>query len=72
VVSQAVSALTCPIYSVNWLNKLPGFTRSAPSLEWALWKKLPWIPEFDTKRCKSLISLEITSNFPLQQEQLGI
>ena len=28
---------------MNWLNKLPGFTRSAPGLEWALWKKLPWI-----------------------------
>lgn len=25
------------------LKKLPGFTRSAPGLEWALWKKLPWI-----------------------------
>lgn len=28
---------------MNWLNRLPGFTRSAPGLEWALWKKLPWI-----------------------------
>ena len=29
--------------TVNWLQRLPGFTRSAPGLEWALWKKLPWI-----------------------------
>ena len=43
LVPQAVSALTCPKDSVNWLNKLPGFKRSAPGLEWALWKKLPWI-----------------------------
>ncbi len=28
---------------MNWLRRLPGFTRSAPGLEWALWKKLPWI-----------------------------
>ncbi|WP_396435869.1 hypothetical protein [Limnohabitans sp.] len=28
---------------MNWLQKLPGFTRSPPGLEWALWKKLPWI-----------------------------
>ena len=27
---------------MNWLQRLPGFTRSAPGLEWALWKKLPW------------------------------
>lgn len=28
---------------MNWLKRLPGHTRSAPGLEWALWKKLPWI-----------------------------
>ena len=28
---------------MNWLQKLPGFTRSPAGLEWALWKKLPWI-----------------------------
>lgn len=28
---------------MDWLKRLPGFTRSAPGLEWALWKKLPWI-----------------------------
>ena len=26
-----------------WLNKLPGFHRSAHGLEWALWKRLPVI-----------------------------
>jgi hypothetical protein len=25
----------------GWLNRLPGFERSAAGLEWALWKKLP-------------------------------
>jgi hypothetical protein len=25
----------------GWLNRLPGFQRTAPGLEWALWKKLP-------------------------------
>ncbi|PUE07294.1 hypothetical protein B9Z51_14380 [Limnohabitans sp. T6-5] len=28
---------------MNWLKKLPGFTRTASGLEWVLWKKLPWI-----------------------------
>lgn len=28
---------------MNWLRRLPGFTRSAPGFEWTLWKKLPWI-----------------------------
>ncbi len=28
---------------MDWLKRLPGFTRSAPGLEWAVWKKLPWI-----------------------------
>jgi hypothetical protein len=37
------NALNPPINTVNWLQRLPGFTRSAPGLEWALWKKLPWI-----------------------------
>ncbi len=27
----------------GWLNRLPGFQRSQPGLEWALWKKLPRI-----------------------------
>lgn len=25
----------------GWLNRLPGFERAAPGLEWTLWKKLP-------------------------------
>jgi hypothetical protein len=29
--------------SMDWLKRLPGFTRTAPGLEWAIWKKLPWI-----------------------------
>ena len=36
----------CPCtreHTVNWLQRLPGFTRSASGLEWVLWKKLPWI-----------------------------
>ena len=28
---------------MNWLNKLPNSIRSAPGLEWALWRKLPAI-----------------------------
>ena len=28
---------------MGWLNKLPGFQRSAPGLEWAIWKRLPVI-----------------------------
>jgi len=28
---------------MDWLQKLPGFQRSAPGLEWALWRKLPVI-----------------------------
>lgn len=28
---------------MNWLQKLPGFQRSAPGLEWVLWRKLPAI-----------------------------
>jgi hypothetical protein len=28
---------------MNWLQKLPGFQRSAHGLEWALWRKLPLI-----------------------------
>ena len=30
-------------YRMNWLKRLPGFTQTAPGLEWVLWKKLPWI-----------------------------
>ena len=26
---------------MNWLNRLAGFTRSAPGLEWWIWKRLP-------------------------------
>jgi hypothetical protein len=29
--------------SMKWLNKLPGFTRSAPGLEWQIWRRLPWL-----------------------------
>ncbi len=28
---------------MNWLNKLPGFERAAPGLEWVLWRRLPAI-----------------------------
>ncbi|MEO7107172.1 MAG: hypothetical protein ABIZ09_12430 [Rhodoferax sp.] len=28
---------------MNWFNKLPNSVRSAPGLEWALWRKLPVI-----------------------------
>lgn len=28
---------------MNWLQRLPGFYRSAPGLEWTLWKKIPLI-----------------------------
>jgi len=28
---------------MSWLNKLPGFVRSAAGWEWALWKRLPLI-----------------------------
>ena len=28
---------------MTWLNRLPGFTRSAPGLEWSIWKRLPEI-----------------------------
>jgi hypothetical protein len=27
----------------GWLNRLPGFERTAPGLEWAVWKKLPLV-----------------------------
>jgi hypothetical protein len=30
-----------PARPSGWLNRLPGYERSAPGLEWALWKKLP-------------------------------
>jgi hypothetical protein len=32
-----------PARRSGWLNRLPGFERTAPGLEWALWKKLPLI-----------------------------
>jgi hypothetical protein len=28
---------------MKWLNRLPGFRRSAPGLEWTLWQRLPAI-----------------------------
>ncbi len=28
---------------MTWLNRLPGFTQSAPGLEWSIWKRLPAI-----------------------------
>jgi hypothetical protein len=28
---------------MNWLNKLQGFQRSPPGLEWAIWQRLPRI-----------------------------
>ncbi len=28
---------------MNWLNKLPGFQRSPPGLEWEIWRRLHWI-----------------------------
>lgn len=28
---------------MNWFDRLPGFTRSAPGLEWAMWRRLPAI-----------------------------
>jgi hypothetical protein len=28
---------------MDWLNRLPGFTRSAPGLEWSIWQRLPAI-----------------------------
>jgi hypothetical protein len=42
---------------LNWLQKLPGFTRSAPGLEWALWKKLPWIGLVGTLLPLALVAL---------------
>ena len=42
---------------MNWLQKLPGFTRSAPGLEWALWKKLPWIALAGTALPLALVAL---------------
>ncbi len=42
---------------MNWLQKLPGFTRSAPGLEWALWKKLPWIALAGTALPLALVGL---------------
>ena len=42
---------------MNWLQKLPGFTRSAPGLEWALWKKLPWIALAGTVLPLGLVAL---------------
>lgn len=26
---------------MSWLRRLPGFKRSAPGLEWAIWRRLP-------------------------------
>lgn len=32
----------------GWWNKLPGFQKSPPGLEWALWKRLPHILAWGT------------------------
>jgi hypothetical protein len=42
---------------VDWLQRLPGFTRTAPGLEWALWKKLPWIALVGTALPMALMGL---------------
>lgn len=42
---------------VNWLQRLPGFQRSPPGLEWALWKKLPWIALAGTTLPLALVGL---------------
>lgn len=42
---------------MDWFKKLPGFSRSAPGLEWALWKKLPWIALLGTALPMVLVSL---------------
>ena len=49
-----------PFYTkdtLNWLQKLPGFTRSAPGLEWSLWKKLPWIGLLGTALPMALVGM---------------
>jgi len=33
---------------MNWLNRLPGFERAAPGLEWVLWRRLPAILAWGT------------------------
>lgn len=35
------TAAAAPARPAGWLNRLPGFQRTAPGLEWTLWKKLP-------------------------------
>lgn len=42
---------------MNWLRRLPGFTQSAPGLEWVLWKKLPWITLAGTALPLALVGL---------------
>ena len=42
---------------MNWLRRLPGFQRSPPGLEWALWKKLPWIALAGTALPLALVAL---------------
>ncbi len=42
---------------MDWFKKLPGFSRSAPGLEWALWKKLPWIALLGTALPMVLVGL---------------
>lgn len=32
---------TDPAGPPGWFNRLPGFERAAPGLEWTIWKKLP-------------------------------
>lgn len=41
---------------MNWLQKLPGSTRSPPGMEWTLWKKLPWIAVAGTALPMALVA----------------
>lgn len=42
---------------MDWLQRLPGFTRTAPGLKWTLWKKLPWIALVGTALPMALVGL---------------
>ena len=51
---------------MNWLRRLPGWTESAPGLEWTLWKKLPWIALVGTALPLALIGLAYwTADLPV-------
>ena len=41
---------------MGWLNRLPGFTRSAPGLEWSIWKRLPAILLWGTALLLALVA----------------